>query len=118
MATPISRENKEKDLSDGFKREWAGPIHPCTNPGCEIPTRSEMGECAVCVVVRRADERVARGEVQTTSSQTICPKCLEPFDRLGKEHYCPDCRIQSYSHYKSNAHVVKEVERMARRHYV
>ena len=57
MATMIARQQKENELSDGFKREWAGLARPCINPDCEISTRSEAGECAWCVVKRRAEEK-------------------------------------------------------------
>jgi hypothetical protein len=116
MATAVARQQLENELNDGFKRLWAGNVRECINPGCEIPTRSESGQCAVCTVLQRAEERVARGEVHSEVLTTACCNCKEPFYRLGKEHTCPSCRVAALkrSDY-SPARVELEKEKILRR---
>jgi hypothetical protein len=93
------------------KREYDGPPRKCFNPGCGLLTRAESGECAVCIVLRRADERVARGDVQSTETNAICVDCLEPYNKTSKGSLCPTCRIKIYKKHGGRKDLIEKAER-------
>lgn len=94
-----------------WPRVWAVPERKCINPGCEILTRSEGGQCAVCTVIQRAEERIARGDVQSTKTNAICAECLEPYNKTSKGSLCPVCRIRIYKKNGGRKDILERAER-------